>query len=92
MPRAKDPKQPKRPLSAFMFFSKENRPIVIAENEGISFGAIGKKLGEKWRGMSDSDKKPYAKLHAEDKKRFEREMQAYTPPEPTNSTSRRSAS
>jgi hypothetical protein len=36
--KAKDPNAPKRPLSAYMFFSSDWRERVKAENPGVGFG------------------------------------------------------
>ena len=49
----------KKPLSPYMKFCKEQRPKVIKENSKLSFGEIGKKLGEMWRGLTDAEKKKY---------------------------------
>ncbi len=46
----------KRPLTGFMLFSKENRTKVKEENPDITFGGIGKKLGEMWRALSEKEK------------------------------------
>ncbi|KAI8969286.1 high mobility group box domain-containing protein, partial [Mycotypha africana] len=69
----KDPNAPKRGLSAYMFFSQEKRAEVKADNPDASFGQIGKLLGEKWKSMSDEDKKPYVAKAEADKKRYEDE-------------------
>jgi len=73
----KDPNQPKRGLSAYMFFSQDWRERVKNENPDASFGTIGKLLGEKWKGMSEKDKGPYNDMAAKDKKRYESEKAAY---------------
>ena len=44
-----------------MLFSKEHRQEVKDENPDISFGQIGKKLGEMWRALSDEEKEAYKK-------------------------------
>ena len=51
----------KKPLSGFMLFSKEHRPKVKEDNPDITFGQIGKKLGEMWRALSDKEKEEYKK-------------------------------
>ena len=56
-PRAPKPKAKK--LSGFMLFSKEMRPRVIADGQGLSFGDISKRLGELWRGLPDAEKARY---------------------------------
>ncbi|KAL6939669.1 Non-histone chromosomal protein 6 [Hanseniaspora osmophila] len=75
--KKKDPNAPKRALSAYMFFANENRDIVRAENPGISFGQVGKMLGEKWKQLSEDEKAPYDAKAGADKKRYESEKQLY---------------
>eukprot|EP00629_Pelagomonadales_sp_RCC1024_P011692 CAMPEP_0119266672 /NCGR_PEP_ID=MMETSP1329-20130426/5084_1 /TAXON_ID=114041 /ORGANISM="Genus nov. species nov., Strain RCC1024" /LENGTH=65 /DNA_ID=CAMNT_0007266561 /DNA_START=55 /DNA_END=252 /DNA_ORIENTATION=+ len=50
---------PKKPLKGFMLFSKEKRPEVKKDFPDLTFGGIGKKLGEMWRGLSDDEKAAY---------------------------------
>ncbi|KAI8149163.1 high mobility group box domain-containing protein [Fennellomyces sp. T-0311] len=69
----KDPNAPKRGLSAYMFFSQETRTKVQQENPDAAFGQIGKILGDKWKNMTDEEKKPYVEKAQEDKKRYEAE-------------------
>ena len=45
--KKKDPNAPKRGLSAYLFFANEQRDNVREENPGISFGQVGKVLGER---------------------------------------------
>ncbi|SCU92247.1 LAMI_0E09472g1_1 [Lachancea mirantina] len=75
--RKKDPNAPKRALSAYMFFANENRDIVRAENPGISFGQVGRILGEKWKGLNEEEKQPYEAKAEADKKRYESEKELY---------------
>ncbi|CAG9971210.1 unnamed protein product [Clonostachys byssicola] len=73
----KDPNAPKRGLSAYMFFANEQRENVREENPGISFGQVGKLLGERWKALNDKQRTPYEAKAAADKKRYEDEKQAY---------------
>ncbi|KAK0733334.1 high mobility group box domain-containing protein [Lasiosphaeria miniovina] len=73
----KDPNAPKRGLSAYMFFANEQRDNVREENPGVSFGQVGKILGERWKALSDKQRTPYEAKAAADKKRYEDEKQAY---------------
>ncbi|KAF6817476.1 nucleosome binding protein [Colletotrichum musicola] len=73
----KDPNAPKRGLSAYMFFANEQRENVREENPGISFGQVGKILGERWKALNDKQRQPYEAKAATDKKRYEDEKQAY---------------
>jgi len=73
----KDPNAPKRGLSAYMFFAQENRDSVRNENPDITFGQIGKILGERWKNMNDKDKQQYEAKATKDKERYEAEKRAY---------------
>ncbi|KAJ2975965.1 hypothetical protein NQ176_g5224 [Zarea fungicola] len=73
----KDPNAPKRGLSAYMFFANEQRENVREENPGVSFGQVGKILGERWKALSDKQRAPYEAKAATDKKRYEDEKAAY---------------
>ncbi|KAL4897112.1 high mobility group box domain-containing protein [Aspergillus ambiguus] len=75
--RKKDPNAPKRGLSAYMFFANENREKIREDNPGIAFGQVGKMLGEKWKALSDEDRRPYEEKAAADKKRYEDEKANY---------------
>ncbi|KAH9886852.1 HMG box protein [Xylariomycetidae sp. FL2044] len=70
---------PKRGLSAYMFFANEQRENVREENPGISFGQIGKILGERWKALTDKQKAPYESKAAADKQRFQDEKAAWNP-------------
>lgn len=73
----KDPNAPKRGLSAYMFFANEQRENVREENPGITFGQVGKLLGERWKALNDKQRTPYEAKAAADKKRYEDEKAAY---------------
>ncbi|KAH7374879.1 HMG box protein [Plectosphaerella cucumerina] len=73
----KDPNAPKRGLSAYMFFANEQRENVREENPGISFGQVGKLLGERWKALNDKQRAPYEAKAVIDKKRYEDEKAAY---------------
>ncbi|KAE8141168.1 high mobility group box domain-containing protein [Aspergillus pseudotamarii] len=75
--KKKDPNAPKRGLSAYMFFANDNREKVREENPGISFGQVGKMLGERWKALSDTERRPYEEKAAADKKRYEDEKASY---------------
>jgi hypothetical protein len=49
----------KKQLSGFMLFSKENRPQIKEDTPEITFGQIGKKLGEMWRALTDEEKQGF---------------------------------
>merc|ERR1712072_1424806 len=78
--KAKDPNKPKRAMVAFMYFSIDQRPVMQRQNPTQKIADISKMLGAQWRSMSATQKAPYDKKAAADKKRYEKEMKSYTPP------------
>lgn len=79
---AKDKKAPKRGKSAYLFFCDDHRNG--KECEGLPFTKVTKKLGEMWRGLSDSEKKPYEVKAKKDKERYLKEKKNYKPPPATS--------
>jgi len=75
--KKKDPNAPKRGLSAYMFFANEQRENVRDENPGISFGQVGKVLGDRWKALDEKARQPYEKKAQTDKKRYEDEKAKY---------------
>ena len=59
--RGAAPQKPKKPLSGFLLFSREMRPKVRADDPGISFADMSKRLGELWRGLSEEEKASYSR-------------------------------
>jgi len=76
--KVKDPNAPKKGMSAFMLFSNDQRNKIKADNPELSFGEIGRKVGEAWKALTDKQKQVYVKKSEEDKKRYESEMETYT--------------
>lgn len=74
----RDPDAPKRASGAYVFFTNDMRPKVLQEFPGIKFVELGKVLGERWRALTPEEKKRYEDMAAEDKVRFQIEMQQYT--------------
>lgn len=60
-----------------MFFANDQRETVRSDNPGITFGQVGKVLGERWKALGPKDKTPYEKQAAQDKERYEQEKVAY---------------
>jgi len=60
-----------------MFFANDQRDTVREENPGISFGQVGKVLGDKWKALSEKQRIPYESKAAADKKRYEEEKAKY---------------
>lgn len=77
----KDPNAPKKPLSAYILFSNDQRDKVKSEKPELAADnkALMSELGARWRQLDDEAKRPWNKLAAEDKMRYEREMSAREP-------------
>jgi hypothetical protein len=75
--KVKDPNAPKRARGSFVFFTADERPKLMEEMPGISFVDSGSIMGERWRSLSLEEKKKYEDLAAQDKIRFNSEMQHY---------------
>lgn len=60
-----------------MFFANDTRDLVKSENPDITFGQVGKMLGERWKALSDEEKLPYQAKAEADKKRYESEKEIY---------------
>ena len=69
--------KPKRPNSAYFHFMMSAE--VEAECKKLGFKGIGrsKLISERWKALSDADKKKYEELNAKDKARFEADMVKY---------------
>lgn len=63
----------RKPVSAFLHYCAEQRPVVKRMMPSASAGDITKAISESWRGMSEEDKRKFVELAAADKDRYERE-------------------
>jgi hypothetical protein len=68
---------PKKPASAYIYFTNEMRPKLFAELPAISFVELGRIMGERWREMSPEEKKKFEELSDSDKARYNKEMEEY---------------
>lgn len=75
--RVKDPNAPKRSLSAFFWFSNDERPKVKQSMPDSTVGDIAKELGRRWNEVSPETRSKYEALAAKDKARYMKEVSAY---------------
>ncbi|CAF3186755.1 unnamed protein product [Rotaria socialis] len=75
--KKKDPLAPKRPLSAFFHYCKEERPKLKAINPSLSVGEIAKELGDRWNHTAPDGKLTYEESAQRDKERYEKEMNEF---------------
>lgn len=88
---AKDPNRPKRAMTSYIRWSQEARDGVKAElskknpkAKGLELSkAVTKELGKRWEKLAAKEKAKYENAYKEDKKRYDKEMESYTPPTAT---------
>jgi len=71
--REKKDKLPKRPTSAYVAFIKKSHKKYSQEHPNDGAPAVLKGLSEKWKTLSDAEKKPFNEEAKKDKARFEKE-------------------
>ncbi|XWS39622.1 hypothetical protein CRYUN_Cryun18bG0070900 [Craigia yunnanensis] len=74
--KGKDPNAPKRPPTAFFLFMDDFRKSYKEANpdaKGVT--GVAKEGGEKWRSMSEEEKKPYFEKAAELKAEYEKALE-----------------
>ncbi|XP_019194737.1 PREDICTED: high mobility group B protein 7-like [Ipomoea nil] len=75
--KAKDPNAPKRPPTAFFVFMEEFRKTFKEENPDIkSVATVAKEGGEKWKSLTDEEKKLYIDRAAERKAEYEKALES----------------
>ncbi len=73
----KDPDAPKRPMSAFLKFSKTRRKQVKEANPDVSNTDVSRLLGEIWRNASDAEKAPYVEAEVVERKKYKEVMKKW---------------
>lgn len=63
--RSKRQKDPKPPVSSFMWFSRHHRAVLRNGNGELSFGEIGKAVGVLWKSADAAARRPFDDLAAE---------------------------
>lgn len=77
--KMKDPNQPKKWMSSFMFFCQDKRAAMREENPEMRVRA--KMLGEMWAKMEEKEKEKFEQMAKEDRERYEEEMKAFRSPQ-----------
>src|ERR1700679_2025410 len=74
---ARDANKPKRPGTAFMLFMGDFRKEMAGKEPEGGVAALAKLGGERWRNMTEDDKKPYVEQQNVEKIRYEANMEDY---------------
>ncbi|KAK9117810.1 hypothetical protein Scep_015903 [Stephania cephalantha] len=76
--KVKDPNMPKRPATAFFLFMDDFRKTFKEQNpDKKNVSVVAKEGGEKWKSMTDEEKKPYADKAAELKTEYEKALEQH---------------
>jgi hypothetical protein len=66
--------KPKKPTTAFIYFSLENRKKILEANSEVSVSDIAKLNGQAWNKMPESSRQKYHKMAEVDKLRHKEQM------------------
>jgi hypothetical protein len=70
----KDPSAPKRPMSAFLYFSQKYRPIVKEEQPDLKNTDVSRRLGELWRNAPEEERQIYIKREAGEREVYKKDI------------------
>lgn len=66
----KDPSAPKRPMSAFLYFSQGRRQQIKDKNPGIKNTEVSRFLGELWRNSTEEERRPFVEKEREEREKY----------------------
>jgi len=75
-------KKPKGRMSSYTFFVQMCREEHRKKhpNENVNFTEFSKKCAERWKQMTEPEKKRFGEMADKDKMRYDKEMSSYNPP------------
>jgi hypothetical protein len=73
----KDPNAPKKPLTGYMTFCQEERENIKSENPEMKAKEIMSELGNRWKSLSEAEKKKYNDQYKAAKAKYDEEMKKY---------------
>ena len=66
----KDPSAPKRPMSAFLYFSQGKRSVLKQQNPNMKNTEVSRLLGEMWRNASEEEKRPHVEKEKAEREKY----------------------
>lgn len=68
---------PKRPLTAYMHYVKEQQPVVVRQNPDTKRVDIIRKIAQQWRTLTLEQKRPFEELYLAAKEQYKVDKQKY---------------
>jgi len=81
--KVKDPNAPKHAMSAYLYYSRDERVRIKLQNPSTSSMEILQECGARWKALTEEERAPFLAMATKDKERFEREKALYTTSTPT---------
>eukprot|EP00551_Chaetoceros_affinis_P020182 CAMPEP_0203717114 /NCGR_PEP_ID=MMETSP0092-20131115/1697_1 /ASSEMBLY_ACC=CAM_ASM_001090 /TAXON_ID=426623 /ORGANISM="Chaetoceros affinis, Strain CCMP159" /LENGTH=437 /DNA_ID=CAMNT_0050595877 /DNA_START=52 /DNA_END=1365 /DNA_ORIENTATION=- len=66
----KNPLAPKRPMSSFLFFSKERRKAIKDKHPNMKNTEISSILGEQWRNATEEERRPHIEMEQRERLKY----------------------
>eukprot|EP00522_Entomoneis_paludosa_P008598 CAMPEP_0172442372 /NCGR_PEP_ID=MMETSP1065-20121228/2822_1 /TAXON_ID=265537 /ORGANISM="Amphiprora paludosa, Strain CCMP125" /LENGTH=905 /DNA_ID=CAMNT_0013192211 /DNA_START=91 /DNA_END=2808 /DNA_ORIENTATION=- len=85
--KAKDPNAPKKAQTAYILYASKMRSTVKEDNPDASFGELTKIVSERFKALSDEERKKWDDRADADKQRYKTEMASYDPPDDSDDDS-----
>ena len=70
-------KPPKRPMSAYMLFAKEEKEVIRMRMAHCTYDDVQRAVGIKWEGMNKEDKKKWEEMAMEERRRWRVQMEVF---------------
>lgn len=75
----RDEKAPAPKVSAYMFFSQQQREMMAKSSKQLDFTAAGTAIGKAWSELTEAQKNKFEGMAAKDSDRYDEEMKKYKP-------------
>jgi len=72
--KVKDPRAPKHPMSAYLIYLTNMRPVVVKEQPKLSAKEVMAQVGQMWKKLSEEDKAPYVNEARKKSEEYYQEM------------------
>ncbi|KAI8060845.1 hypothetical protein BC940DRAFT_311238 [Gongronella butleri] len=76
--KKKDPNAPKGPGNVFFLYCRMERENFKDEAQTENLGEVTRLLGQKWKAMSDQEKKKYYDVYDKEQEEYRKAMKSYT--------------